>query len=301
MDTKYENYILTLAEKKNMTRAAEKLFISQSSLSYYLSKLEDELKTPLFYRKKNELTPTKAGQLYIDACQEVVDIKDKLYQDISAINSKTHIVISSTSSWGIRMFSDVIPKLKKEYPEITFDLSQTDIQFLQGEIDAGRIDFALLSIAGKNEMNNSMEFLRQEELFLAMPESHSYALSHPEDNISEEDFVENFKNENYLISHKGTSNRNVAERLFSKFPRDAKYNIYDVNGIQLTANMISQGIGVGLLPESAFELTAVKPLPIKIYAFEPRVYRYNVVFYNRSTALSKPEEAFLGYVRTYFH
>ena len=48
MDTHYLNYILTIAEKRNMTKAAQELFVSQSSLSQYLSKLEQELGTPLF-------------------------------------------------------------------------------------------------------------------------------------------------------------------------------------------------------------------------------------------------------------
>ena len=63
LEIKYLNYIITIANERNMTKAAEKLFVSQSSLSYYLSKLEQELGTPLFFRQKNELLPTPAGHL----------------------------------------------------------------------------------------------------------------------------------------------------------------------------------------------------------------------------------------------
>lgn len=56
MDTKYLTYILTIAKRQNMTKAAEDLFVSQSSLSQYLSKLENELGTALFYRSKGSLT-----------------------------------------------------------------------------------------------------------------------------------------------------------------------------------------------------------------------------------------------------
>ena len=52
MDIKYLTYIIAIAEEKNMTKAAEKLFVSQSSLSYYLSKLEQDVGTPLFLRAK---------------------------------------------------------------------------------------------------------------------------------------------------------------------------------------------------------------------------------------------------------
>ena len=52
LDTKYLNYILTIARRKNMTKAAEELYVSQSSLSQYLSRLEQEIGDPLFIRAK---------------------------------------------------------------------------------------------------------------------------------------------------------------------------------------------------------------------------------------------------------
>ena len=52
MDTRYLTYILTIAEEKNMTKAAKKLYVSQSSLSQYLTKLEQEIGTPLFFRTR---------------------------------------------------------------------------------------------------------------------------------------------------------------------------------------------------------------------------------------------------------
>ena len=78
MDVKYLNYILAIAKHKNMTIAAEELFVSQSSLSQYLSRLEQELGTPLFYRTKTELVPTPAGELYIDSAKKVVAIQKEL-------------------------------------------------------------------------------------------------------------------------------------------------------------------------------------------------------------------------------
>ena len=93
MDIKYLTYIIAIAEERNMTKAAEKLFVSQSSLSYYLSKLEQDVGTPLFLRAKNELLLTPAGQLYVEAAQNVVEIKKQLYKNISDLNHKAHIFL----------------------------------------------------------------------------------------------------------------------------------------------------------------------------------------------------------------
>ena len=91
LDVKYLNYIITIAKKKNMTKAAEELYVSQSSLSQYVSKLEQELGTPLFLRAKGELVLTPAGILYVNAAQKVIAIQKELYQDIGELDLRGHI------------------------------------------------------------------------------------------------------------------------------------------------------------------------------------------------------------------
>lgn len=68
MDIKNPEYILEIARQQSSSPgAAEKLFVTQSTLSQYLLKLEAELGTPLFLRDKNCLTPTDAGRIYLQA------------------------------------------------------------------------------------------------------------------------------------------------------------------------------------------------------------------------------------------
>ena len=85
MDIKNPEYILEIARQQSVTRAAQKLFITQSTLSQYLLKLESELNTPLFIREKNRLVPTGAGQVYIQAAQAVVNIQDAAQARIAAL------------------------------------------------------------------------------------------------------------------------------------------------------------------------------------------------------------------------
>ena len=63
MDLKQIEYILKIAEEKNVSRAAMKLFISQSALNQQLLKLEKELGAPLFYRTRHNWELTEIGEL----------------------------------------------------------------------------------------------------------------------------------------------------------------------------------------------------------------------------------------------
>ena len=76
MDLKQLTYIVTIAQEQNLSRAAEKLYVSQSTLSLYLKKLEQELGIPLFTRRNNRLSITPAGKLYMQTAQELLEMEE---------------------------------------------------------------------------------------------------------------------------------------------------------------------------------------------------------------------------------
>ena len=63
MDLKQLEYIVKIADENSITRAAERLYISQSGLNQQLLKLENELGIQLFHRSKNDLRLTEGGKV----------------------------------------------------------------------------------------------------------------------------------------------------------------------------------------------------------------------------------------------
>ena len=61
MDTRYQNYFLEIVKRKSFSKAASYLFVTQSSLSQYLAKEEEELGVKLLIRDRKELKMTYAG------------------------------------------------------------------------------------------------------------------------------------------------------------------------------------------------------------------------------------------------
>ena len=85
MDTKQIEYILKIAEENNITKAAEKLFLTQSALNQQLLKLEKELGTPLFHRSRTNWRPTKAGEVYLQNARQILRLKKDTYSQIRDI------------------------------------------------------------------------------------------------------------------------------------------------------------------------------------------------------------------------
>lgn len=70
-------YALTLAQEKSFTKASEKLYITQPTLSFQIKALEDELNTPLFIRNRKGIQLTYEGELFIEFANETLQKFDK--------------------------------------------------------------------------------------------------------------------------------------------------------------------------------------------------------------------------------
>ena len=78
MDFRELKYIVTTAECQSFTAAAKKLYISQPSLSYVISKVEEETGVLLFDRKTTPITLTYAGKRYVETAREILALYDSL-------------------------------------------------------------------------------------------------------------------------------------------------------------------------------------------------------------------------------
>ena len=79
MDLKQLEYIVKIADENSITRAAERLYISQSGLNQQLLKLESELGIQLFHRSKNDLRLTEAGKVYVSYARQMLQLKQEAY------------------------------------------------------------------------------------------------------------------------------------------------------------------------------------------------------------------------------
>lgn len=295
MDVKYLNYILAIAKHKNMTIAAEELFVSQSSLSQYLSRLEQELGTPLFYRTKTELVPTPAGELYIDAAKKVVNIQKELYHNIAALNHRGNIRIGVTSNFGMRMLSELIPEYKKTYPDVSIEISELGLPALKKMIMEESLDLGIAAVPNLAPFADQAKVLRKEEVLFAIPASHPFAKKHRGEKLTPQKLAEAFSNENFLNSKRGSSLRIVADQLLSEADF-IPHTFCETNNIAATRNMIAHGNGVAFIAESC----AVDRERIAYYSFNPPRFRLNALFNRKNWKPSEAEQVFYQLLLHYF-
>lgn len=276
MDTKYLEYILTIAKEQNMRKAADKLFVSQSSLSQYVNKLETELGTPLFNRTPKGLTLTAAGELYVETAQTMVMLKNRLYQNIANLSYQEHLVIGTTSQWAIRLLTQIIPIFKERYPGILLEITESFSVPMRRRLADKEIDICLATTLQSEDFFKETRLLGVEELLLAVPRRHHFCMIHPamSHEVTIEDLNDYFGNDNFLLTQKGSSMQLLVDSMIRQAGFQPKVFGY-MDNIQSICGLVSSGVGVSFIPKSCLGYLN----GVNLYSMLPKMERYNVICY----------------------
>lgn len=167
-------YVVKIAEEQNLTRAAEKLFVTPSALTQHLSHLEKEIGTPLFFRSRNGWTPTVAGKIYLKTAQEMLYMQRETYKQLQDVVTarKGFLSIGFPPERGVSMFTSVYPAFHQAYPNITINVWEVSVRQQQQMIAAGELDIGFMTLCEKHRTEDIYIPINSEELILAVPTGH---------------------------------------------------------------------------------------------------------------------------------
>lgn len=146
MEIRVLRYFLETAREGNMTRAAERLFISQSTMSKQLKELERELGTKLFIRSNYSIKLTDAGILLRGRAEDIVSLVDKTEAEFHSLEetSSGDIYVGAPESESMRLFAETFRELQKEYPGIRCNIYSGNLEEVCAKLDKGILDFAIV-------------------------------------------------------------------------------------------------------------------------------------------------------------
>ncbi len=144
MNFTHLKYFLMVAEELNITRAAERLYISQQSLSNHISNLERELEVKLFTRSP-KLSLTYAGNLLVETATQILDLHSQYLSKVGDINRHYMGVLRVGISYtcGLALLPDVLPRFQEEFPMVEFSLFEGNSAELETELSHGRVDLII--------------------------------------------------------------------------------------------------------------------------------------------------------------
>ena len=146
MEIRTLRYFLETAREGNMTRAAERLFVSQPTMSRQLRELENELGARLFTRSNYSIKLTEAGMLLKKRAEDILSLVDKTeaeFRSLEEINSGD-IFVGAPESESMVLFTDAVSSLRKDYPGIVCNIYSGNREDVCDRLDKGILDFAIV-------------------------------------------------------------------------------------------------------------------------------------------------------------
>ena len=290
MDLHYLEYIIEIANMHSISRAAENLFITQSTLSQYLSRLEAELGVSLFERRRNEMTLTPAGKLYVSACEQMLQQKRELYNQLSDMGqAKTgSFSVGITPQWGAVAYSHIIGKFYESYPNVTVKVTEETASPLIRLLQDGELDMAIIPLTGNSTLPLESMLLQAEELILAIPKSHAQAL--PLQNAEG-----SFPSISMIFSQNLTTIRKLENQCFAAC-RITPNIVAEINSHPASLVMAEQGIGSTFVP-----LSCATTSDRIVYAHAiPAVQWYVVIAFRKGFVMHQSEKYFVSLLQQLF-
>lgn len=165
-----KDLIYTVYQEGSISKAAQKLFISQPSLSVMIQKIEEEVGVPLFDRTCKPIRLTEAGQEYIKATEEMLHIEKAFENYLEACQQLQtgSLTIGSNQLLSSLVLPRYIGQFIAKYPNIRLNLVDDNSVVLENMAISGALDLVL----DNHPLDRNMfeqHILRKEQLLLAVP------------------------------------------------------------------------------------------------------------------------------------
>ena len=283
-------YFVTLAHMEHYTRAAEKLSITQPSLSHAISSLENELGTYLFEKQGRNVVLTKYGRLFMEYAEEALSILDAGIRKMKAMTSETsgHIDMGYIYTQGGEFIPEVVKGFLNENPhrEVEFGFHNGVTEKILKGIREEKYDVGFCSM---KEGQKDLEFfpVAQEKLIAAVPLGHPLASRGSVEIAELAVYPQIFFNEESGL-------RPVIDQIFKE--QGEKPDIrYMVDEDSALVGLVAKGFGVGIVPD----VPAIRSMRAAFLEIENLNYRrliYMVTCKNKY--LAPIAKDFIDYVKS---
>ena len=148
MEFRVLKYFLAVAQEENISAAAERLHVTQPTLSRQLKDLEEELGKTLFIRGSRKITLTEEGMMLRKRAEEITELVQKTENEI-ALSDETvagDIFIGAGETDAMRFIAQVMRKVQIQYPDIHYHIVSGNTADLTDRFENGLLDFCFLFI-----------------------------------------------------------------------------------------------------------------------------------------------------------
>lgn len=273
-------YLVAVVELQHFGKAAERCFVTQSTISTGIQELEGQLGVQLLERTKRKVAPTPMGKELARQAAEIVRLAVELVDTART----EHAPLSGPLKLGVIptigpfLLPKMLPKLRKRYPQLELYLIEDQSAKLLERLESSELDCALFALPydlGRMES----EVIARETFWVAFPHDHPLSEGGPIPSIKlPADELLLLEEGHCLRDHVITACRGLKRS--SAFQGTSLYTLLE---------MVSGGQGITLLPEMAIHSGLVNPKRISLRPLSDQGPHRDIALIWRNTCHRKKE------------
>lgn len=286
MNTSYLRTFIEVIDLKNISKAAEKLYITQPAVSKQLKLLENDFGSDLFKKQGREIFPTEEGRLLYKYAKSVLSEENKIYSMLKKDEKIAGTLTVYTSSLPADYYiQELICEFHKLHPDITYVIKKVDSDIVFKNIEEGFASFGFTGSTYKNKKVDNI-CIAEDEVVLIAPIKRTDLM----DNINASDLLA----QKFILREKGSATLHIFENYLGK----KKIKLSDLNVIvqaednEILKKFVLNDMGIAVLPLKAVEneINEGKLFVIKIDNMQLKRKLYYV--YQKDRYFSGVEEKF---------
>lgn len=283
---------ITVADKKNFSKAAKSLNLTQPAISFQIQTLEQYYQTKLFDRVNRHVKLTEAGELLLEYALSMSDLQSELERKMQQLTGhvKGYLTIGASRTVGEYVLPYVICKFKDDYPDVDVSLEIYNTKQVEDNVLNKYLDIGLV----ESEIKHTELFFQDilsDELVLVVPANHRWAEKAEVD-------IQDLKAEPFIIREPGSGSRLVFEQALI----DAELDVEDLNIIMEIGNITSiksaiiNGLGVSIMSKWAVRDLEAAGLASTVRIKNLKLRRPFSIILNQSNFESEACSKFIRYL-----
>lgn len=165
---------VAVCQEKTMHAAAEKLNLSQPSISKIIADLEKYYHIQLFERINHRLYLTPMGEIMLEHARHILELFHQMEDDINLQGQNNHLRIGGSVSVGTCLLPPLIQRLTQQDPPISYEVTINNTSKIEKLVNDYELDLALVEGCIENP-NLIIRDIFEDELVLAVSATHPLA------------------------------------------------------------------------------------------------------------------------------
>lgn len=245
MDSRQLEYFVAVAEELSFTRASQRLFTVQSTVSAAIRALETDLKTTLFDRSTRRVSLSPAGQALLPEAKAALEALDRARAVVEEASTglRGSVRIGTMTRLGLVDLADLLGAFYQRYPlvDVQVTTSPSGSSGLADDVRHGRLDVALVGLGQPDLIGLAARELATVPYVVLMPSTHRLA-------DRSEVRLEDLAGERFVDMLPGFGNRTSVDRAFDAAGRPRRVQV-EVPDLTTVPEYVRAGLGVAVVPE----------------------------------------------------